>query len=230
MTKGSASRGWAETPPSGLLTGGLHSDIDPPLDADPPEADSPLDADPPSLRYMGYYGIRSTDGRYISYWNAILLKMSLWVICYSRNLGSRESSPERLSGSAVLEFPALIPKPLQQWKKKHDTRMYYLWFSCHLHSWSIWLENIPILSHQQYAMTIHATTQPIKASAQCTQQPMDPISGRPTLASDTQSWTLVLPIHHNFESYLLLRLSLVVSTGPDHVIHINLSLPSVPST
>ena len=41
----------------------------PPLDADPPtNADTP----PPPPRYMGYYGIRSTSGRYASYWNAFL--------------------------------------------------------------------------------------------------------------------------------------------------------------
>ena len=64
----------------------------PPLDSDPPPMQTLLDADPPGCgppnadspspgriqhppppRYMGYYGIRPTDGRYASYWNAFLL-------------------------------------------------------------------------------------------------------------------------------------------------------------
>ena len=32
--------------------------------------------DRPPSRYMGYYGIRSTSGRYASYWNAFLLSVS----------------------------------------------------------------------------------------------------------------------------------------------------------
>ena len=48
-------------------------------DADPHWMQSPMDADPPGCRppppakrYTGYYGIRSTSGRYASYWNAFL--------------------------------------------------------------------------------------------------------------------------------------------------------------
>ena len=52
---GSASSGVGQTP-LGLSTGGLH-----------PEG---LGRSPP--RYMGYYGIWSTSGRYASYWNASL--------------------------------------------------------------------------------------------------------------------------------------------------------------